>query len=141
MSWLPDWLTGYDAENAERAAAADLRLQNMNAVDYAPGGSIYERAASERGTAYADDLLDRVQLDFDSQSSFNPDDQRAEIDTAFVEGAAEGLKSAQDKFKGWLSSIGLGVLGFIPWWVWLLALGFLWFKYLGGSKTLRRLAG
>ena len=141
MSWLPDWLTGYDAANAERAAAADLRLQNMNAVDYAPGGSLYERAASERGTAYADDLLDRVQLDFDSQSSFLLPDQRAEIDSAFAEGAVAGLKSTQDKFKGWLANIGLGVLGFIPWWAWFVAIVFLWFKYLGGSKTLRRLAG
>lgn len=30
MSWLPDWLTGYDQANATRAAAADAELRRLN---------------------------------------------------------------------------------------------------------------
>ena len=54
MSLLPDWLTGYDEENALRAQAADATLREM-------GLSNYDRA-----------------------SDYSPDNQRGQIDAAFT---------------------------------------------------------
>ena len=55
MSLLPDWLTGYDEENALRAQEADRRLRKMGLSNY------------------------------DQASDYDPANQRAQIDHAFTD--------------------------------------------------------
>lgn len=57
MSWLPDWLTGYDAENAARAAEADRELRALNQDRY---GVPYVNADDYQGDAAARDSIDQA---------------------------------------------------------------------------------
>jgi len=67
MPWyLPDWLTGYDAENARRAAEADARLRALNAQRY--GGTPLEQ---------------QVRRNYEAQGEITVTDQRAAITDAF----------------------------------------------------------
>lgn len=105
MAFLPDWLTGYDADNAARAQAAHDRLQQMNAAKYGP-----------------------LYTPKDTQS-YDPDEQRAEIDQVFT-----------DSVKGDINRIGekiLGVFKLLPWWVYVVA-GVALFFYLGGAAVIRK---
>lgn len=122
MSWLPDWLTGYDRENAQRAEQAEARLKVLNLSD---------------GLVYGPEWVEAVNANYAAQEQFTVEAQDDAIGTAFAQGAAEGLKSTQDKFKGFLNGLGLGVLGFIPWWAWLVAAGYLAWK-LGAVDWLKR---
>lgn len=63
-----------------------------------------------------------------------------QVGQAFEEGAAEGLATMQAGVKGTLNKTALGILGFIPWWVWLLAA--LWLAWQLGllNKLVRKAA-
>ena len=116
MSWLPDWLTGYDSENAARAAEADAKLRALN-----------ERQA----TAYGEQWKAQVDRNYATQEAIGEDAQRRQIDEAFDEGWAEGRDNVSRGIKGTLNLLVeplRAVLAGIPWWLWLLALGFLAFK-------------
>lgn len=58
----------------------------------------------------------------------NTDRYAGEVGDAFIQGAEEGLASMQRNVKDSLTSTAgfslRAILGFIPWWVWLLA--FIW---------------
>ena len=115
-------LVGYDEENAARAAAADAQLRELNAQD---------------ALIYGPSWQAQVETNYRAQESFDPDHQQDLIGEAFEQGASEGLETMQDAVKGTLSKVGLGALGFIPWWVWPAALIAL-FLYLGGGAWLRK---
>jgi hypothetical protein len=121
MSWLPDWITGYDAANAQAAAEADAQLQAMNAQDYAPGGRLYtpQNAA-------------KVQADYASQAPIGVDAQRASIDQAFADGFSQGYQNVKNTFSDFASKL----FGLIPWQVWLVGLGVL-FVWMGGMVWLK----
>ena len=108
MSWLPDWLTGHDADNYEAGLEADRKnraltddLHNRGLItdaDYAVANGHYDEAA-----AY---------------------DPGAEIDAAFMEGLDDGA----DNIRGGLTSTLNTVIGtplkLIPWQVWVGAAGY-----------------
>lgn len=50
------------------------------------------------------------------------------IEEAFVEGAQEGLQRQQEAVKNTLTGTLKGALGFVPWWAWLLGLGFVLYQ-------------
>lgn len=142
MSWLPDWATGYDAANADRAAAADAQLRQMNAVDYSPGGSIYNDAAGQYGSTYADSLAGKVAADYAAQDVSAPmgqDAQREQIQKEFdttMQKKADGIFGT---FFGGIFDVLKTILKAIPLWVWIVA-GIALFIWLGGGGWLRRKA-
>ena len=120
MSWIPDWITGYDAENAARARAADDEIRRMNAAKIASGEYTAAQAAA-------------IQKDFSTDASFATDEAaRQTIDQQFAEGAADGLKNV----KSAVNSTALGFLGAIPAAVWII-LAVALFVWLGGIPALR----
>lgn len=70
MSFLPDWLTGYDSENAARAQAADATLRNMGLSN------------------------------LDSPEDYDPANQRAEIDQVFTDSVKGDINSFGSKILG-----------------------------------------
>jgi len=127
MSWLPDWITGYDAENADRAAAADAELRRINQEN------------RDRGL-YDDATWGKIQKDYETEVSFDPGQQRDSIDDAFKEGLDQGAGNISGFISGAFNFVGKAlsavVLG-IPFWVWLLVAGALFWK-LGGLNMLKR---
>ena len=65
--------------------------------------------------------------------AWNPDRYNAEVTAAAAEGAREGLADLQTSVKDTVTSaagFGIGgVLGFIPWWAWIIGAGYLAFRF------------
>lgn len=108
MSFLPDWLTGFDSENATRAAEADSKLQALNAETYGP-----------------------FYTPKDTQS-YGVENQRAEIDDTFFEEATRFPRWSVAAVSRYLKEI----LKLAPWWLWVGA-GVALFAWLGGFTWLR----
>jgi len=125
MSWLPDWLTGYNAENADAAQAADAQLQAMNAADYGPGGKYY----SPENWA-------TVQSNAAKEISYNPTDQRGAIQQTFSDKLAAQAAAIFGVPAGALGSVIWAILKAIPWWIWL-GMAFALFVWLGGLVRLK----
>ena len=119
MSWLPDWLTGYDAANAARAAAADDELRRLNQAKIDAGYYSTAQAA-------------QIQANYASQEPFDPNTQRQQIDTAFVEGLAE----SRDQVKGFFNGAAWQLLKSIPLVVWI-GLAIAIFVWMGGLSLLK----
>jgi len=123
MSWLPDWITGYDSENAKRAEDADARLRELNAqyaLDYGPTWQA------------------QVARNYETQVPFDQATQRADIQTAFGQGIDEGRKNVtgfiSDAF-GFVGKTLSSVVFGIPFWVWALGAVAV-FGWLGGFPWL-----
>ena len=104
---LLSWISGYDEENAAAAAQADVKLRELNRAVY--------------GVDYVnrDDYLNTA----DAEKAIS-DDFRA------------GLEEGWQNIKGAVNGVFTGILGTIPWSVWLLlAVGL--FIWLGGLSLLR----
>lgn len=119
MSWLPDWLTGYDAANAARAAAADNELRAMNQAKIDSGYYSPAQAAL-------------INQDYATQESFDPATQRQEIDTAFV----QGLADSRDQVKGFFNGAVWQLLKSVPLVVWI-GLAVAVFVWMGGLSLLK----
>ena len=139
MSILPDWLTGYDSANADAAAAADAQLQQLNAKDYAPGGSAYDAVLAQQGQPAADALLNTVATDYSTQAPIGTDAQRASIDQAFTDSLANSAKNIVGTPLGILWAEIKALLKAVPWWVWIIIL-IVPFAWLGGFGFLSRKA-
>lgn len=131
MSWLPDWLTGYDAENAARGARADAELNRMAQEDYlTPGGRYY----SEENAA-------AVRRNYETDAYLNDAQAHEAIDQAFDEGWQEGRQNVSNTITGALNRIIAdplrAIIGGLPWWLWLAAALFV-FGYFGGFGWLKR---
>lgn len=117
--------------------AADAKLAEMNQRDYAPGGRLYNKIATQQGTAAADAAYQQTLNNLESGATGNVSSQ---IDAAFDEGLQDGANnitgfvSGAFKFLG--KALGSILLG-IPVWVWL-AVGAAAFFYLGGGVWIRR---
>lgn len=122
MSILPDWLTGYDAENAERAAAADAELQRLNALRY---------------TSEADKRA--VADDYARQGAIGTTAQRNEIDDAFTDKLDSQAQSIIGGPLGALWATVSAVLKAIPLWLWIVA-AVAAFLFFGGGNIVRSLA-
>lgn len=113
MNLLPDWLTGFDADNAQAAAEADAKLQALNAQTYGP-------AYTPKDT-----------------QSYGVQTQRDEIDQAFNDELDARAGSIIGRPLRILGNVLKSTLFAIPVWVWLTA-GVILFFYLGGGPWLRR---
>ncbi len=119
MSWLPNWLTGYDEDNAIRAAAADSELRRLNDEAIANG-------------RYTQDQIDAIQRDYQTQEVFDPNLQTQSIDQAFVSGLDEGRNAVKSFFNGFVWQF----LKSIPFVVWI-GLAVALFVWLGGLSQLK----
>lgn len=115
---LLSWISGYDDENAALAANADAVRQQLNAE------------ARDRGR-YDDATWRKIQADYDKQFSFDPRQQEDDITDAFEEGWSEGRGNVSNFISNALNKIVAdplrAVIGGLPWWLWVLALGALGF--------------
>lgn len=103
-----------DTENAQRAAAADAKLREMN-----------QARAAELGDAWKA----QVDKNYSTQATFGVEAQTKEIDAAFGEGWNDGKKNISGAVSGFFKVIGDGlssVLLGLPAWVWLAAGVFIW---------------
>jgi len=120
MSWLPDWLTGYDAENAARARKADDEIRRLNAIKIDDG-------------TYTKAQADKINADFSTDATFTTDESaRDSIDQQFAEGLGDGV----DNIKRAVNGTFTGILGSIPWSVWLIV-AVLIFVWMGGLSQLK----
>jgi len=103
---LLTWITGYDTENADRAAAADAELRRLNEAQYTGA------------------TLDAVRANYASQEAIGRDAQTAQINQAFGEGWQQGQNNVSafvGRIFGVVGDVLKAVLFGIPFWVWLLA--------------------
>lgn len=106
MSFL-SWISGYDEANAEAAAKADVKLRELNQKLYG--------------------------VDYVNQDDYvGKEGAEKQISADFRAGAMEGLGNV----KSGVNSLFTGILGSIPWSVWLV-LGVILFVWLGGLSLLR----
>jgi len=121
MPWhLPDWITGYDAENAARAAVADAELRRLNEL----------AAANGRYTA---EQIRQIEQDYRNQDGFTETWQRDQIGDAFEEGLDEGRAGVNSFIGGALGQFLKSVPTIL--WVALVLYVFFW---LGGFAWLTR---
>ena len=126
MISLPDWLTGYDSENAERANEADTRLRQLN---------------EDRAAQLGPEWKAQVDANYNTQVPFDTTSQRADIQDAFGEGLEDGRRNVTGFIGGAFNFVGkslAAVLLGVPVWVWLLGGLAIWF-YLGapGARKLK----
>lgn len=119
MSWLPDWLTGFDSENARKAALADDELRRLNQAAIDSGRYTPEQAAI-------------IAADYAAQVQFGVDAQRSDIQDTFTAGVEEGRNSVKDFFN----NVVWQALKSIPLVVWL-GLAVALFFWLGGPVWLK----
>ena len=115
------WSSLFAPGETARGAALDAQLQADHAAKLASGAesqanydTYLAHAQNSPATAYD-----------------------AQIGEAFVEGAQEGLAAEQAAVKGTLTGTLQGALGFVPWWLWVVALGWLGYQ-LGLFDFLKR---
>lgn len=108
MSLLPDWLTGFDRENADRAAEADAKLQALNAETYGP---FYQPQDSQ---------------------PYGADAQAQIIDDVFFTEATRFPRWS----AAWVTRGLKEFFGLLPWWLWAGALVAV-FYWLGGFTWLK----
>ena len=123
MSWLPDWITGFDADNAARAAAADAELRRLN------------QAKRDAGI-YDDAQWAAITEDYAGQLPFDPNAQRQDIQVTFTTAATDNAKRIRDGFKNLVNGAVWEALKTIPVSVWIIAAIALFF-WLGGAKLLK----
>jgi hypothetical protein len=108
MSWLPDWLTGFDRENFERGQQAD----NANAE--------LQKSLHDRGLISDENY--QISLDhYAADDAFDPDEQ---IVGAFDDELADRTKAVRDFASGAIGASLKATLGLIPWQVWLGVAGY-----------------
>lgn len=103
MSWLPDWLTGFDRENYDAGVEADRK----------------NRAITEdlhnRQLISDKEYQDAVD-NYDEAAAYNPDQ---EIGDAFNQGLDEGATNIRNAVGGTVNTLVGTPLKLIPWQLWL----------------------
>lgn len=161
MSLLPDWITGYDPENAARSAAADAELRRITAARIAQG-DFYTPAevANIRNDYINQDLalgvpLAAAERNYDdglarylatgdtsgfalaADAAFSTAAQRNQIDQTFnteLQARADSLIGQPIDFVG---NLVAKILKAVPWWIWV-GLGVAVFAWAGGFTWLAR---
>ena len=122
MGWFSRWTTGIDTDE-EAKRAEDLAKWQAN-LDAAPR---MQRVWSP------DDWFAHEQQLASEAAAFNPATYDDQIRGAAVEGAVEGLDAMQagvrDTLTGAVAWSARGIFGFVPWWIWLLAVGYLAWQF------------
>ena len=119
MSFLPDWLTGYDRDNAARAADSDAVRQRLNEEKLAAGSwtlAQYQQAAQQM-----------------TDSQFDADAQIAGAFTEEWNARRDALTAGASSF---LSGALKDIWRAVPLAVWLLLAAGLFF-WLGGAALIR----
>lgn len=126
---LIGWLFGADKLQAE-GDRLDGQLAAMNQRDYAPGGAVYTKIEAAHGTEAADAAAAQVNSNLTASKTGNVDEQ---INQSFDEGWQEGQNNVSGFIKGTLNRIIAdpfkAIVFGLPWWVWVLGIGFLLWKF------------
>jgi hypothetical protein len=103
MSWLPDWVTGFDRQNYEAGVAAEKKSQQLNEELYAQGaiGSVAHEQARKH---------------YEADFAYDPGQ---EIDKAFNDELSARTGAVRGAVGGGINAIFKSVFGSIPWQVWL----------------------
>jgi hypothetical protein len=122
MSWysLPDWVTGYDAANADAAAKADAKRQELDQRAWAAGKIDTAEAQRRAAAGYGVDK----------------ETQREEIDDAFGDSVKDNAKAMSKSVSDTVGFAVWNILGAVPPVVWGLGLIAL-FLYMGGGVWLK----
>jgi hypothetical protein len=134
MSWLPNWITGYDAANADAAQAADAQLQTLNAQTYANDPTLAAIVAENRSR----ELLGTPDGSSTGIGAYDAKSQTADIQDAFQAQLDAEAKSFLGLPLGGLGSVLSALFKAVPVWLWL-ALGVGLFLWLGGAGLVRGL--
>lgn len=132
MGWLSIF-TGVDLDEEQRKQdEADAKLRELNQKDYGPGGSIYNKIASEQGVETANETYDTVQEHLNGSHI----DVEAEVEQAFKDGLKEGYDNTTGAIKKTIAAPFNFTWAAIPWQ--LLAAGAVaLFLYMGGHLWLK----
>ena len=120
---LLSWISSYDGDNADAAAAADAKLRELNEQRYSGA------------------QLEQVRRNYATQEAIGRDAQERQIGEAFDEGWDDGRKNVSGfigKIFGVVADVLKSVLFGIPFWVWLLAGLFLAWRLGLLTKLLRK---
>ncbi len=122
MPWftLPDFLTGYDADNAAAAAKAEAQRQALDAAAREAGKISAAEAARRAANGYGVD----------------PTAQREEITATFTDSVVDNAKSMSQGVSDAINTGVWGILKTIPLTVWLIA-GVALLFYMGGGVWLK----
>jgi hypothetical protein len=96
-----------------RGRELDARLTEENRIDFERGRWDFQTAEQVRSQASTSDIDNWI-----ADPATNPW-------AGFKEGAAEGLANMQAGVKNTAGGLLAGALGFVPWWLWLVAAGWL----------------
>lgn len=119
MSWLPDWLTGYDSANAKKAAEADATLRAIHQSEIASG-------------KYSPAQIEAINADYQAQGSFDPLAQRDDIQATFNTAVGDQVKKLGDAANAGF----FGFLKAIPISIWIIG-GIALFFWAGGPALLK----
>lgn len=106
MSWLPDWVTGFDRENYEAGLEADRK-----------NAAITEDL--RRRQLISEDDARTAQLHYAQSAAYDPD---AAINEAFLEGLDDGADNIRGAVGGTIDTVLGTLLKTIPWQLWLIGL-------------------
>lgn len=138
MSWYNPTSWFIDEKNVDAGAAADAKLQAMNAKDYGKGGDLYNQVAATEGTAAADANLATVLANQATDATVaSVVEAEAQVNQAFVEGLGEAYDERTGQARAVLNAPFKVLWDSVPWYFWLLGAAGL-FLYLGGGVWLRR---
>lgn len=141
MSWYNPTSWFVDKENVEAGAAADAKLDALNAQDYGRGGRIYEKIEADQGTAAANSTLEEVLNNAASDATASSIEAAQEdVNEAFVTGWNEAYDKRTSQAKSVIGAPFKVLWDSLPWYVWLLA-GLALFIYLGGGQVARKYVG
>ena len=127
MPWyfpVSDWFTGYDAENARRAAEADAKLRELNQAKIDSG-------------YYSPAQADAIRRDYETQDPFGETAQRNAIGDAFDQGWQEGKDSFKDSVNSTIFGGLKELFTTIPASVWFIGFAVAFF-YFGGWDWIRK---
>ena len=112
MSWLPNWLTGYDEDNVAAGNDATEKLRALNAKKNAENPEVFtDEWLAETERNLSDDYID-------------PNRAAEEIDGAFWEGWNEGADKIRNGIGSTINTAAGSAFRIVPWQVWVIGLGF-----------------
>lgn len=138
MSWYNPTSWFIDKQGVEAGAAADAKLDALNAKEYGVGGSNYNRIAEAEGRAAANRTLAEVMKEDATALSYS--DATDDVNSAFVSGLGDAYDERTGQARSVLNAPFQVLFDSVPWYFWLIGLGAL-FLYLGGGQVVRKHIG
>lgn len=129
---LLSWITGYDEENAARAAATDQGTYRSADGRVAEATSSWQQRMRDEGIWSEAEYLRATE----DVAAANYDAQPERIDETFTTAVKDNAASMASGVKSGLNAVAGTVWSAIPWWLIIVGLVAL-FIYLGGGMVLR----